>query len=187
MDQRTNQGEVIKTWGVFTLWNKHRTLEPPSNRMAQLRNTARHEAGHGLGLANAGNCQPGTTIMNPSWIEKTFITECDNNKINTDPVYASASPSPTPTPQQSCPDICPDAQAFFRSTCFGGVDWCLYPATGCEDGLLNTGRCCCVPSISTPVVIDIAGNGFRMTRIVGRRGPLVDMHILRILVDCQQV
>lgn len=54
MDQRTSQGEVIKTWGVFTLWNNHRTLEPPSNRMAQLRNTARHEAGHGLGLANAG-------------------------------------------------------------------------------------------------------------------------------------
>ena len=66
MDQRTNQGEVTKTWGVFTLWNNHRTLEPPSNQMAQLRNTARHEAGHALGLANAANCQPGSTIMNPS-------------------------------------------------------------------------------------------------------------------------
>lgn len=62
MDQRTSQGEVTKTWGTFTVWANHRTLQPPSNRMVQLRNTARHEAGHGLGLDNATDCDEGSTI-----------------------------------------------------------------------------------------------------------------------------
>ena len=167
MDQRTNQGEVTKTWGVFTLWTNHRTLEPSSNRMVQLRNTARHEAGHGLGLANAGNCQPGSTIMNPSWTEETFITECDNNRINTDPVYP---PSPTPTPVQS-PTPTPELCRLEGMPCnYGDVccneqeNWCngfTGVCANCPGQLVNG---ICTP---TPIVIDVLGNGFKLTNLAG--------------------
>lgn len=166
MDQRTGQGEVTKTWGVFTVWTNHRTLEPPSNRMVQLRNTARHEAGHGLGLANAENCPPGSTIMNPSWTEETFITECDNDKINTDPVY----PSPTPTPEPSAtptPELCrlEGMPCNYGDVCCNEQEnWCNGFTGVCTDcpGQLVDGIC-----TPTPIVIDVLGNGFKLTNLAG--------------------
>ena len=64
-------------------------------------------------------------------------------------------------PQGGCADSCVDVQRYAPATCFGGVDWCLYPDTGCEEGLEANGRCCC--TWNTPIVIDVAGNGFSFT------------------------
>lgn len=162
MDQRTNQGEVIKTWATFTVWANHRTLEPPSNRIVQLRNTARHEGGHGVGLDNASDCPVGSTIMNPAWIEETFITSCDNDKIDEDPVYPAPTPepSPTPTPElcqlQDTPcnpgDICCDEQ---ENWCNGFTGLCTNCPGQLVDGL-------CTP---TPVLIDVLGNGISLTSL----------------------
>jgi hypothetical protein len=64
-------------------------------------------------------------------------------------------------PPGGCPDNCPNPQQYAPATCFGPVDWCLYPDTGCESGLQENGRCCC--SWNTPIVIDVMGNGFNLT------------------------
>lgn len=166
MDHRTGQGEVTKTWGVFTLWANHRTLEPAANRMVQLRNTARHEAGHGLGLANAENCQPGTTIMNPFWTEETFITECDNNRINTDPVYPTPTPTPEPSPTPT-PELCrlEGMPCNYGDVCCNEQEnWCNGFTGVCANcpGQLVDGIC-----TPTPIVIDVFGNGFNLTNLAG--------------------
>jgi hypothetical protein len=64
-------------------------------------------------------------------------------------------------PQGGCADNCPNAQQYAPATCFGPVDWCFYPDTGCESGLQANGRCCC--SWNTPILIDVSGNGFSLT------------------------
>jgi predicted Zn-dependent protease len=66
-------------------------------------------------------------------------------------------------PQGGCADNCPNPQQYAPATCFGPVDWCLYPDTGCESGLQANGRCCC--SWNTPILIDVLGDGFRLTNV----------------------
>src|SRR4029079_12367023 len=48
---------------------------------------------------------------------------------------------------------CPD-------TCYGNVNFCSFPTTGCASGEFRSGNCCYKPS---PVVIDVNGNGFNLT------------------------
>jgi hypothetical protein len=54
----------------------------------------------------------------------------------------------------SCPDFCDDPAYGSDS------DWCLWPHYGCPDGYTNSGTCCYPMS---PILIDIAGNGFDLT------------------------
>jgi hypothetical protein len=83
-----------KISGTLTYWNRIRS-GTPSLLPAFLRSTSRHEGGHGVGLENSDSiCPEGSNIMYPSGNVETFITPCDNAKINQDPVYAT----PTPTP-----------------------------------------------------------------------------------------
>src|SRR5205085_4246728 len=82
--------------GVF---HKNIRSGNPATLPAFVRETARHEGGHPLGLDNAVSCPPGSTIMNPGGSSETFITKCDNNAINGDPAY----PAPTPTPHDCDP------------------------------------------------------------------------------------
>lgn len=103
------------------------------------------------------------------------------------------SPTPSPTPPQteqecqswgwswnsftsscapgdsggSCPDTC-TPQLFSDpnegNSCLGpATDYCLYPLSGCEPGRTNSGGNCCCSFASTPVLIDVAGNGFSLT------------------------
>jgi hypothetical protein len=97
-DQRNN-GVVTNVSGVLTFWNNIRS-GTPSLLPAFLRSTSRHEGGHGVGLENSDSngCAEGSNIMYPSRNQETFITPCDNAKINQDPVYAT--PTPTPTPEE---------------------------------------------------------------------------------------
>lgn len=49
--------------------------------------------------------------------------------------------------------------------CGSSVDWCAYPWTGCSDFIYqyNWEDTCCCNQPYTPIVIDIAGDGFAMT------------------------
>ncbi len=52
---------------------------------------------------------------------------------------------------------CPD-------TCYGNVNFCTYPGTGCASGESRSGNCCYKPS---PIVVDVSGNGFNLTSGIG--------------------
>ena len=48
------------------------------------------------------------------------------------------------------------------NSCIGPVDYCAY-VTGCPEGYGNNGSGCCCSSFSSPVIIDVLGNGFALT------------------------
>ena len=51
--------------------------------------------------------------------------------------------------------------------CYGAVDYCSYPTTGCPSFRYNWEDTCCCSTPQTPVVIDVLGNGFAMTDVNG--------------------
>jgi hypothetical protein len=188
MDQRKGNGEVAKVWGTLTFWNRIRS-GTPSLLPGFLRATARHEGGHGIGLANSdtNGCLEGSNIMYPSRNEETFITKCDNEKINEDPVYA---PTPTPTPTATpTPEPTPCAGEFslcaYPQDCCPGLTCgeitfrCIpceidsnHPQNGCMTescvNCYNGEGTYCDPSSSscwTPIIIDVEGDGFDFTDV----------------------
>jgi hypothetical protein len=122
----------------------------PANLFAYVRGLARHETAHTLGLDNS-NCMGSVTRVPVT--AANSISNCDNQRINSDPRYA-------PTTCPSCPwadyTECP-------SNCVSAIDWCMYPSFGCPPviGVMKDGACWCYrPS---PVLIDVLGNGFDLT------------------------
>jgi len=60
-------------------------------------------------------------------------------------------------------------QSHTYPSCGGSVDWCTYPDTGCPSAFYgyNWEDTCCCNQPQTPVLIDVAGDGLRLT---GNRG-----------------
>lgn len=78
------------------------------------------------------------------------------------------------TVDHNCPSSCPVdadcahydfAEGHNHPICYGSVDYCTYPTTGCPSFHYNWEDTCCCSTPQTPIVIDVAGNGFAMTDV----------------------
>ncbi|HWS86255.1 MAG TPA: hypothetical protein VN282_04800, partial [Pyrinomonadaceae bacterium] len=101
---------------------------------------------------------------------------CNTSITVSELVFCDPTPTPTPTPPQSpCPAGCGGfikmefEQSHTYPSCGGSVDWCTYPDTGCPSVFYgyNWEDTCCCNQPQTPVLIDVAGDGLRLT---GNRG-----------------
>lgn len=119
-----------------------------------------HEAGHTMGLAEipdanevAGqsvmNGYSGTNDNNNNVASQT--TACDDSTLRTVPKYYC-----------HCPTGC-DGHAYGDLHPVGVADTCAYPDNaGCPAGqTANLG--CCYQTSPSPIIIDVAGNGFNLT------------------------
>lgn len=171
--QTQSSGEFV--FNTITFYqNIRRVFNPEINQPPFVRTIARHEGGHTLGLDNAVDCPPGSTIMNIAPSGETFISTCDNTTIATDATY----PSPTPTPSPS-----PTPQEGDFISCNNGVDDDGDSLIDCDESACNhycVNGCnyfqddicrrlstmgCFEGQCYTPVLIDIAGNGLQLSDV----------------------
>ena len=122
-----------------------------------------HEIGHTFGLDECPSCPPSSSAMTEPQTSNLNEagghdgpTECDSNKVREQGQY-TPPPSPTPTP---APDNT-GGNGFCTNTCPQKMGWYQegYPDCSChyDGGGTALG--------DSPIIIDIAGNGFDLTDI----------------------
>jgi hypothetical protein len=168
--------------GLATLDNRHK-----------LQFFTAHEIGHTFGLNDCTAVCNGSSVMgagqnncNGVPQDLTAPSACDNQVIrqyycptppscgglgdycasNTDCCGSYVCANTTSTcqrPIEYCPDRC-TPQLDDGGT--APTDYCFYPDDGCSEGYFDGGDGCCM-SNNSPVLIDVAGNGFDLTDATG--------------------
>lgn len=113
---------------------------------------ALHEIGHSLGLDHPGFSTKGNSVMNG------VDGVNDQYNFTADHITACDVQSVSENPQCECPET----TCFQTDPCETPQNFCRYPWNGCPSGYEVSG-CCCNPYPGTPIVIDVAGNGFNLT------------------------
>lgn len=102
-------------------------------------------------------------------IPRTKVYECNN--CGDPPPKATPTPKPTPVPTPCYQGNCTGSiQSEFvlshsHPSCGLSVDYCRFPRTGCPSFGYSYNwedQCCCNIPYS-PIIIDVAGNGFQLT------------------------
>lgn len=173
----TDRGAVSTSSGVIWLADAIIYINPVVTLKAAVTEVVAHELGHTFGLDDCPVCFLFDSVManapfgiNPNRTGRTKNpSNCDNQAVAL--LYESVvTPTPTPTPPIGS---CPEGFCFgetiesggLTTTCYGSPDICMYPNNdGCPTGWDNWGQgCCCQIQATSPIVIDIEGDGFSLT------------------------
>jgi len=103
----------------------------------------------------------------------TFIVDTRKGVVNSDGSACTVAPPPDWRHQfaHTCDCITGNCNTSTRlefelshshPTCSTSVDYCYYP-TGCPSSLYNWENQCCCNQPYSPIVVDVAGNGFNLT------------------------
>jgi hypothetical protein len=119
----------------------------------------RHEFGHTLYLEHTVSCPAGGSVMYPAPSTYSVITACDNIAISSvycQPLVPMASPTPSPSTLEGCDNI-GGYWDVSVNTCYSqpkgsGLE-CLFASSEFQCG--------------TPILIDVAGDGFALTGAAG--------------------
>jgi len=106
-----------------------------------------------------GACQ--ATLPAPGYGWSWDVYCCSWVETGTPACTPTPPPTPTPSPTPCLILHCEEIEPVPPMYCYGNVNYCMYPDTGCAEGLQKQGRCCCTPY--TPILVDVTGDGFHLT------------------------
>ena len=135
-------------------------LEPPSWDPDGwgLTGTSSHEIGHNFNLGDCYTCTNTTMCVGCGVYGPT---PCDDERVRDYNDYGPPPPAPSPTPPPCLED---GWECLWGSDCCGGI--CNEFSCGCTPQNCP-GHCFGGVCTQTPIVIDVLGNGFNLTNLVG--------------------
>jgi hypothetical protein len=143
----------------------------PAGFSSMIEKLSLHEMGHTMGLGHPPQPSPQASVMNggvgvndSSNNQSIDITPCDQSAVSSQPKF---QPTPTPTPYDACNDISVQNLCYEDpGHCWDYVN-CECRATCNDDTICNPGYlwddCSCGCKPISPVIVDVAGDGFRLT------------------------
>lgn len=167
---QSGRGATALSSGANSLSSATTYLSPNVTLRQAVTEVMVHEIGHAFGLDDCPDCFLQDSVMglapvgsDPNRTGRAVSpTNCDNGAVTRAGGYPQPTPTPTPTPT---PESC---SVYDEEACYNkGTNWnwdpefcvCYYTRTEIGGGCDATPENCS----DSPIVIDIAGNGFSLT------------------------
>ena len=162
-----HQSPTELNYSRVTLFKDVRQLYVPSLAFEYVRGLVMHEIGHPYGLDHFPTCSGPCSAMCDKYARQSSPTACDDAVI-----LGIYCPTPTPTPvprtQQECVSAGGAYWSFTYNKCYWGPPDCPSPtSTPFGSGCVWKSYECTWTCSTSPVLVDVSGDGFSLTDAAG--------------------